>query len=210
MEVRRSELVQIFTLLGHQAAETWSDSRLLNKAGRLNSSVDEDTSLDDNELDNVLDEIIGSLNDGESIDLIEDDEEDVQDDAATASDDTSDDEVDEVEEEGQEDVEEEEAPKAKKKGKKKDKGKAKGKAKPKATRERKPTAVRANRYYIAGQVILASNGEASGGVTKKLMESMTTAVEAAGLDPHATQDRGALRKAWHAINGYNKVELTAE
>lgn len=75
MKFKRSEVVAVFQGLGFTAADKWTRDRLLTKIQSLPKSVADDQSIGEPDLDNLCDELIAAVRDGDPIDVVNDVEE---------------------------------------------------------------------------------------------------------------------------------------
>lgn len=77
-EFSRSSVVAVFVGLGFADASKWSKERLMNRVIKLPETATDNESIGDTELDNVLDELIASVKDGDSIEIVDDTKKDAK------------------------------------------------------------------------------------------------------------------------------------
>ncbi len=72
MQFKRSEIVAVFEGLGFATADKWNKERLMSRIASLPKAVSATDAIGDPDLDNLLDEIIGMVKDGEEIEVVND------------------------------------------------------------------------------------------------------------------------------------------
>lgn len=122
MKLNRAQAVSIFSNLGFQGAESWTDARLEKRVLSLDTAVDGEPETGDEDVDTLINEVLSALREGEEVSL------DVGDEKPPKK--SKNEDVDEEETAEEEAVEEEaeESPKEKKRVPKKPAKAAKAKA----------------------------------------------------------------------------------
>lgn len=208
MQLSRSQAVGLFQALGRQAAAGWKKSQMEANIKSLPDLVDGNTEIGDKQLDELLDNVLGALAEGEPVELVADHVAAVTAEAADGDGGSS--------QEKAAPEEKEEMATATKPAAKPAKKTAKPAAKPakKADKAAKPTksakgpteglkGVRAEKsaLYIAGALIKKHG--LKNGVSKEM------AHESCKLRGRkdVKQDFFNLRHAWHAIQGYLQGDI---
>jgi outer membrane biosynthesis protein TonB len=215
MKIKKTVLAAIFTALGFKTAGTWTVGKLQQNLPKIPDQVDEETKLEDANLQKALDKLLQVLKSEADVEVIDDTATDEAEEAAPAPAPKKKAAPKAAPAEAEEEAAEE-APAAAPKKKAAPKaastttpggaGVVKKKATP--TKKAAPAAPAADgragvrdsrsRPYLAGIVIKEAG--AAAGVTAE----MVTRLDEAYGKPNPTESKFCLRNAWHAIRGFAK------
>jgi len=73
MQVTVEEARAVMSGLGFRTAAKWDQAKLHRRINQLNAQVGDHTAIGDFDLDNLLDDILGELNDGKEVEVVESD-----------------------------------------------------------------------------------------------------------------------------------------
>lgn len=224
-QITRSTAVALFQALGISSADKWNSKRMAAKLQKIDEMVDDDTTIDDKEVDDALTTCLDAIEKGEEVEVVADAKPaaKAKGKAATkAKTKAKPKKVEEEEEEDEEDPEEEEDEDEEEDEEEDEtvpvrqpkKTKPKGKGKKAATKKEKPAPKKPSipgvretrtRPLLAG-VVIKKHGGLKAGVTEEMVQELD---ELYGKENPA-ESLFTLRNAWHAIRGFQKGEDEAD
>lgn len=223
VQVTRTAAIALFTELGITTANKWNAKRMGAKLQKIDEMVDDDTDIEDEEIDATLTTLLEAIEAEEDIEVVAGEKAPAKPakEAPKGKKAAKPKEAEEEDGDGDDGEEEETVPvqtaaqkkkaaAAAKKAKAAEEKKAAAAAKKKAAEEKKAAAIPGvretrTRPFLAG-VVIANHGGLKAGVTEEMVQELD---ELYGKE-NPSESMFTLRNAWHAIRGFQNGDSEEE